>query len=246
MRLQLQAGEAKQQQKTPTQAHRSNEIQSPVSQRMQAVWKTYIYIHILMIKRKEKTNVRIHILIIKRKERNTAKQITLVSKRLPRKLTPPWVWGCKPGLLVMRTESKSSWPVVQLYTLDYRTQEHTGRRGQTQRDRARDTTHITGQVIAQPWPLCDQRIIVVVVWVRAVENTGLCIAKFVKQKVIKIWTEKEKRKKKKLFLYLWLLLWWESNELKTKDNKICEAERRSYIYIYFFFQAVVPVFSIRI
>ena len=95
----------------------------------------------------------------------------------------------------MRTKSKSSWPVVQLYTLDYRTQEHTGRRGQTQRDRARDTTYIIGQVIVQPRPLCDQCIIVVVVRVRAVENTGLCIAKFVKQKVIKIWREKEKRKK---------------------------------------------------
>ena len=106
----------------------------------------------------------------------------------------------------MRTELKSSWPVVQLYTLDYRTQEHTGRRGQTQRDRARDTTHITGQVIAQPWPLCDQRIIVVVVRVRAVENTGLCIAKFVKQKVIKIWTEKEKRKRKRKVVSVFVIV----------------------------------------
>ena len=120
---------------------------------------------------------------------------------------------------------------MQLYTLDYRTQEHTGRRGQTQRDRARDTTYIVGQIIVQPRPLCDQCIIVVVVRVRAVENTGLHTAKFVKQKGGKNMEKKNKIK----VLYLWSLLWWESNELKTKDTTQFVKLKGGHIYYCFFF-----------
>ena len=87
---------------------------------------------------------------------------------------------------------------MQLYTLDYGTQEHTGRRGQIQRDRARDATYIIGQVIVQPWSLCDQCIIVVVVRVRAVENTGLHTAKFVKQKGGKNMDSQKKKEEKKV------------------------------------------------
>ena len=130
---------------------------------------------------------------------------------------------------------------MQLYTLDYRTQEHTGRRGQTQRDRARDTTYIVGQIIVKPWPLCDQCIIVVVVWVRAVENTGLHTAKFVKQKGGKNMEKKNKIK----VLYLWSLLWWESNELKTKDTTQFVKLKGGHIHIIVvvFFNQLFPCFQ---